>query len=157
MSALLSKFAHSRSCGTKKNCPLYKMVGCLHSHILHLFKYLSSLGKKKRFYYWTSVIIMYYIVSLAKFGNCCTMVWAHRQGQWKSKNFGIPFSEDNNCNGVKCPHLQRFGKVTFQCTVKSQKGKRATGIQSSVQSQACSVGIKVHQVLKHYTLSWYKL
>ena len=29
--------------------------------------------------------------------------------------------------------------------------------ESSVQSQACSVGIKVHQVLKHYALSWYKL
>ena len=36
---------------------------------------------------------MYYIVSLAKFGNCCSMVWAHRQGQWKCKNFSLSFSE----------------------------------------------------------------
>ena len=28
---------------------------------------------------------MYYIVSLAKFGNCCSMVWACRQGKWKGK------------------------------------------------------------------------
>ena len=33
---------------------------------------------------------MYYI---AKFGNCCSMVWARRQGQWKGKNYSLPFSE----------------------------------------------------------------
>ena len=51
-------------------------------------KHLSS---EKRFY---CLIIMYYIASLAKFGNCCSMVWARRQGQWKGKNFGISFSEE---------------------------------------------------------------
>ena len=30
---------------------------------------------------------LYYIVSLAKFGNCCSMTWARRQGQWKGKYF----------------------------------------------------------------------
>ena len=30
---------------------------------------------------------MYFIVSLAKFGSCCSMVWARRQGQWKGKNY----------------------------------------------------------------------
>ena len=34
---------------------------------------------------------MYYITSLAKFGNCCSMVWVHRQGQWKGKNFSLSF------------------------------------------------------------------
>ena len=37
---------------------------------------------------------MYYITSLAKFGNCCSMVWAHRQGQWKGKYFSLSFSEE---------------------------------------------------------------
>jgi len=37
---------------------------------------------------------MYYITSLAKFGHCCSMVWARRQGQWKDKTFGIFFSEE---------------------------------------------------------------
>ena len=131
----------------------------MHSHVLHLFKHLSSLGKKKRFYYLTSVIIMYYIMSLAKFGNCCSMVWAHRQGQWKGKNFGIPFSEDDDCNGVKCPYLQRFGKATFCVLWRARRANQPleSNHESSVQSQACSVGIKVHQVLKHYALSWYKL
>ena len=41
--------------------------------------------------YKTSLIIMYYIASLAKFGNCCGMTWARKQGQWKGKNFGSDF------------------------------------------------------------------
>ena len=31
------------------------------------------------------------ILSLAKFGNTCRMVWAHRQSQWKGKNYCLPF------------------------------------------------------------------
>ena len=57
--------------------------------LLHLFKHLSS---EKRFYQQTNLIIMYYITSLAKFGNCCSMV--HRQGQWKGKYFSLSFSEE---------------------------------------------------------------
>ena len=37
---------------------------------------------------------MYYIASLAKFGNCCSMVWARRQGQWKGRKFSRTFSEE---------------------------------------------------------------
>ena len=37
---------------------------------------------------------MYYIASLAKFGNRWSMVWAHRQGQWKGKNYSLSFSEE---------------------------------------------------------------
>ena len=158
-SALLSKFADSRSCGTKKNCPLYKMVGSLHAFPRITSVQAPILARKKRFYYLTSVIIMYYIMSLAKFGNCCSMVWAHRQGQWKGKNFGIPFSKDDDCNGVKCPHLQRFGKATFCVLWIARRANQPleSNHESSVQSQACSMGIKVYQVLKHYALSWYKL
>ena len=36
----------------------------------------------------------YYIVSLSKFGNCCSMVWPRRQGQWKGKSFSLSFSEE---------------------------------------------------------------
>ena len=42
----------------------------LAKEILHLFKYLSL---EKGFYYQTSLIITY-ITSLAKFGNCCSML-----------------------------------------------------------------------------------
>ena len=28
------------------------------------------------------------------FGNCCSMVWVHRQGQWKGKYFSLSFSEE---------------------------------------------------------------
>ena len=58
--------------------------------ILHLFKYLSLV---KGFYQQTSLMIMYYITPLAKFGNCCGMVWVHRQSQWKGKHFTLSFSE----------------------------------------------------------------
>ena len=37
---------------------------------------------------------MHYIASLAKFGNCCSLVWVRRQGQWKGKNFSLSFSEE---------------------------------------------------------------
>ena len=37
---------------------------------------------------------MYYITSLAKFGNHCRIVWAHRQGQWKGKNYSLSFPEE---------------------------------------------------------------
>jgi len=37
---------------------------------------------------------MHYNASLAKFGNCCSMVWAHRQGQWKGRKFSLSFSEE---------------------------------------------------------------
>ena len=41
----------------------------LAKEILHLFKHLSS----------EKGLIIMYNMSLAKFGNCCSMVWAHRQ------------------------------------------------------------------------------
>jgi len=34
---------------------------------------------------------MYYIASLAKFGNCCSTVWARRQDQWKGNNYSLSF------------------------------------------------------------------
>ena len=49
---------------------------------------------REKFYWWTCLLIMYYIASLAKFGHPCSMVWARRQGQWKSKNFSLSFSEE---------------------------------------------------------------
>ena len=39
-------------------------------------------------------IELYYIALLAKFGNCCSMVWVRRQGQWKGKNFSDSFLEE---------------------------------------------------------------
>ena len=59
--------------------------------ILHLFKHLSL---EKGFYQQTSLIVMYYITSLAKFGNCCSIVWVHRQGQWKVSILVSPFLEE---------------------------------------------------------------
>ena len=35
-----------------------------------------------------------YITLLAKFGNCCSTVQAHKQGQWKGKHFSLSFSEE---------------------------------------------------------------
>ena len=32
---------------------------------------------------------MYYIASLAKFGNCCSTVLAHRQDQWEGNNHRV--------------------------------------------------------------------
>ena len=34
---------------------------------------------------------MYYIASLAKFGNRCSTVWARRQDQWESNNYSLSF------------------------------------------------------------------
>ena len=36
--------------------------------------------------------VLYHTAS--QFGNCCSMVWARRQGQWKGKNFSLSFSEE---------------------------------------------------------------
>ena len=55
---------------------------------INQFKHLSS---EKRIYQWTSLIIMYYITSLAKFGNCYTTVWARRQDQWEGNNYSLSF------------------------------------------------------------------
>ena len=58
------------------------------SEILHLFKHQSS---EKRTYYRTSLIIMHYIASLAKFGNRCSTVWGRRQDQWRGNNYTLSF------------------------------------------------------------------
>ena len=58
------------------------------NEILHLFKHQSS---EKRIYCRTSLIIMYYITLLAKFGNHCSTVWAHRQNQWEGNNYSLSF------------------------------------------------------------------
>ena len=50
--------------------------------------------KKNIFYQRTNLIIMHYIALLAKIGNCCSMVWARRQGQWKGKNSSLSFVEE---------------------------------------------------------------
>ena len=34
---------------------------------------------------------MYYIASIAKFGNHCSTVWAHRQDQWEGNNYSLSF------------------------------------------------------------------
>ena len=34
---------------------------------------------------------MYYIASLAKFGNRCSTVWARRQDQWEGNNYSLSF------------------------------------------------------------------
>ena len=34
---------------------------------------------------------MYYIASLAKFDNRCSMVWARRQDQWEGNNYSLSF------------------------------------------------------------------
>ena len=52
----------------------------LTKEILHLFKHLPL---EKGFYWQTS---LYCIALLAKFSNCCSMVWAHKKGQWKIKS-----------------------------------------------------------------------
>ena len=33
----------------------------------------------------------YYIASLAKFDNRCSMVWARRQDQWEGNNYSLSF------------------------------------------------------------------
>ena len=38
-----------------------------------------------------SVIIMYYIASLATFGNRCSTVFARRQDQWEDNNYSLSF------------------------------------------------------------------
>ena len=54
----------------------------LAKEILHLFKHLSL---EKGFQQQTSLIIMYYITSLANFGNCCSMlVFPFRRRQQRS-------------------------------------------------------------------------
>ena len=40
------------------------------------------------------MITMYYIASLAKFGNCYSMTSAVGKANGKGKNFGISFSEE---------------------------------------------------------------
>ena len=45
---------------------------------------------------------MYYNVSLAKFGNCCSMVWARRQGQLKGRKFSLSFSEEGSKSVMHC-------------------------------------------------------
>ena len=51
---------------------------------------------------------MYYIASLAKFGNCCSMVWARRLGKWKDKT-------------IKC-FLFRGGGKRHCCTISFRTG-----------------------------------
>ena len=34
------------------------------------------------------------IIIILGIGNCCSMVWAHRQGQRKRRNFSLSFSEE---------------------------------------------------------------
>ena len=51
----------------------------------------STSPRKKRIYCRTSLIIMYYIASLAKFGNHCSTVWVHRQNQWEGNNYSLSF------------------------------------------------------------------
>ena len=51
----------------------------------------TSFRRKESIYYRTSLMIMYYIASLAKFGNCCSTVWACRQDQWEDNNYSLSF------------------------------------------------------------------
>ena len=50
--------------------------------------------KEKKFYYWTSLVVMCYIASLAKLSSCCNTVWAHRQGEQKGKSYSLSFSSE---------------------------------------------------------------
>ena len=100
----------------------------LAKEILHLFKHLSS---EKGFYYQTS---LYYITLLAKFGNCCSMVWVHRQGQWMGKYFSLSFLEE----------AAKKLRVVLQCIFGrdflSQRPTIALGVEnySSPSMSCCS-------------------
>ena len=98
----------------------------------------SSTSPWKKIFYWrTSLIIVYYITLLAKFGNCCSMVWAHRQGQWKGKNYTLSFSEEPErrlCVVLQC---------IFGCDFPSPWTTIVSGIENypSTGMSCCSVDL----------------
>ena len=53
--------------------------------------------------------ITYYIASLAKFGNHCSTVWAHRQHQWESNNYNLSFQRIR----AKFTRFTTFSNVIF--------------------------------------------
>ena len=75
------------------------------------------------------MIIMYYIVLLAKFGNCCSIVWAYRD-----KNFGIFFSEE----GAK--KLRVVLQCIFERDFLSPRTTKVSGIEKypSASMSCCS-------------------
>ena len=80
-------------------------------------------------------VIMYYIASLAKFGNCCSIVWVRRQGHWKGKNLGISFSEE----AAKKLHIVL--QCIFGCDFLSPRITEVLGIENhrSASMSSCSV------------------
>ena len=95
---IVALLLHTKRSSRHKNCDsIYLKFNSklsstrdLAKEILHLFKHLSS---EQGFYQLTSLIIMYYITSPAKFSNCFSMVWVHTS-QWKGKYFSLSFSEE---------------------------------------------------------------
>ena len=63
---------------------------------------------------------MYYIASLAKFGNRCSSVWVRRQDQWEGNNYSLSFRRKRDkMYGL---FLQRnFGRdfLSPRCTIFS--------------------------------------
>ena len=71
------------------------------------------------------------IASLAKFGNCCSMVWGCRQGQWK--DFDISFSEEVVKSYV-------LFECIFGCAFLSPRTTKIYGIKNypSTSMSCCS-------------------
>ena len=79
----------------------------------------------------------------AQVRNCCSMVWAHRQSQWKDKNYCLSFSEEAEntfcfvlqCN-VGCDFISwhtiiivNYSSTSMSCCSEDQ-GKFASVLRS---------------------------
>ena len=66
---------------------------------------------------------MYYIASLAKFGDCYSTVWAHRQDQWEGNSYSLSF---RRMRKKVCVVLQRI----FERDVLSLRNIIFSGIEN---------------------------